>query len=89
MLYCCCLINYECNDVAIKWKLRSVMSDRKMSATNLAQLMGVNRVTVSGWANSDGIPPFRNPSVVLNQLCKLLSCTPSELIVYIEDDVDK
>lgn len=69
----------------IRWKLRSVMADRKKTATELAQQMGVNRVTVSGWANSDDIPAFRNPSNTLNQLCSLLECEPSDLIHYTVD----
>jgi DNA-binding Xre family transcriptional regulator len=32
----------------IRWKLRAVMADRKMTATKLASLLEVNRVTVSG-----------------------------------------
>jgi DNA-binding Xre family transcriptional regulator len=66
--------------VLIKWKLRSVMADRKMSATKLAELMGVNRVTVSGWANSDEVPTFRNFSETLDQLCRHLNCRVEELI---------
>lgn len=69
----------------IRWKLRSVMADRRKTATELAQQMGVNRVTVSGWANSDDIPAFRNPSDTLNQLCSLLDCIPSDLIHYTPD----
>lgn len=70
----------------IRWKLRSVMADRKMTATKLASLMGVNRVTVSGWANSDVIPNFSDTNDTLNRLCYFLKCTPDELIHYIRDD---
>lgn len=66
--------------LAIKWKLRSVMADRKMTATRLADLMGINRVTVSGWANSDEVPSFRNFSETLDQLCQHLNCSPADLI---------
>lgn len=66
--------------VLIKWKLRSVMADRKMTATRLAGLMGVNRVTISGWANSDDVPAFRNFSETLDQLCSHLKCDVSDLI---------
>lgn len=75
--------------VLIKWKLRSVMADRKMTATKLADLMGVNRVTVSGWANSDEVPAFRNFNETMNQLCKFLECTPAELIQYTPDEDPK
>ena len=70
----------------IRWKLRTVMADRKMSATKLAQLVGVNRVTVSGWANSDAIPNFENANGKLNDLCFYLECRPEDLIYYIPDE---
>lgn len=66
--------------ILIKWKLRSVMADRKMTATLLAELMNVNRVTVSGWANSDEVPAFRNFNKTLDQLCSLLGCGVEDLI---------
>lgn len=71
--------------VLIKWKLRAVMADRKMTATKLAELMGVNRVTISGWANSDEVPAFRNFNETLDQLCRHLSCRVEELIERVED----
>lgn len=70
----------------IRWKLRSVMADRKMTAKRLAELMDVHRVTVSGWANSDEIPNFGDTNRTLNKLCYLLNCTPNELISYTRDE---
>jgi hypothetical protein len=49
-------------------------------------LMGVNRVTVSGWANSDEIPNFGDVNGTLNRLCLFLACTPDELIHYTRDE---
>jgi DNA-binding Xre family transcriptional regulator len=72
--------------MAIKWKLRCVMRDRKMTATKLARLMMVNRVTVTNWANSDHIPAFRNPNEAIDQLCEFLNCSVTELIVYTKDE---
>jgi DNA-binding Xre family transcriptional regulator len=71
--------------LAIQWKMRSVMFEREITATKLAQQMGVNRVTVSNWINSKQIPAFRNPNETLNTICNLLDCTPSDLIVYTKD----
>ncbi|MBW4541667.1 MAG: helix-turn-helix transcriptional regulator [Myxacorys chilensis ATA2-1-KO14] len=70
----------------IRWKLRSVMADRKMTATKLADLLSVNRVTVSGWANSDVIPNFSDTNETLNKLCYYLKCSPEELISYTRDE---
>ena len=70
----------------IRWKLRSVMADRKMSATRLAELLGVNRVTVSGWVRSDEIPEFRGTHEKINSFCFFLECTPADLIHYTPDE---
>lgn len=70
----------------IRWKLRVVMADRKMTAKKLSELMGVHRVTISGWANSDAIPNFGDANATLDKLCNILECTPGDLIVYTPDD---
>lgn len=72
--------------MAIRWKLRSLMADRKMKVNQLAELMGVHRVTVSAWKNSDQIPPFADPNQALNELCFHLRCNPADLIEYVPDD---
>ena len=69
----------------IRWKLRSIMADKRMSATDLAKRLNVNRVTVSNWANSDEVPAFKKPNKVLDDICRELACTPGELILYIPD----
>ena len=61
------------------------MADRKMTATKLAMLMNVNRVTVSGWANSDDVPAFRNFNETLDQLCRHINCRVEELIEHVAD----
>ena len=72
--------------VLIRWKLRAVMADRRMTAIKLAELMKVNRVTVSGWANSDEIPAFRNFNETLDQLCEHLNCRVEDLIERVGSD---
>ncbi len=57
-----------------------MMADRKMTATRLANLMNVNRVTVSNWKNSDSMPSMDGSR--LNELCCHLRCNPSELIEF-------
>lgn len=61
------------------------MADRKMSATELASQMDVNRVTVSGWASSDTIPSFRDVSKTLEELCLHLKCKVTDLIVEMHE----
>ena len=70
----------------IRWKLRAVMADKKMSATRLAELLGVNRVTVSNWAGSAQVPDFRGTNERLNSFCMYLDCTPHDLIHYTPDE---
>ena len=70
----------------IRWRLRVVMADKKITATALAQELGVNRVTVSGWVASDEIPNFKQVGKTLSQLCKALKCNLAELAEYVPDD---
>ena len=72
-------------ELVIKWKLRSVVADRKVKVKELADALGVNRVTVSSWMD-DKIPAFRDPTSILDGLCRKLKCTPGELIVYEPDE---
>jgi DNA-binding Xre family transcriptional regulator len=69
----------------IRWKLRSVMADRRMTAVRLSELLGVNRVTVARWVGSDELPSFDEANKTLNQICYHLNCTPSDLIEYERD----
>jgi putative transcriptional regulator len=56
------------------------MADRKVSVNGLAELMGVNRVTLSGWKNADTMPMIDGDR--LDTFCQLLNCTPADLIEY-------
>lgn len=69
----------------IRWRLRIVMADRNVSAHDLAEWMGMSRVSVSRLRNTrnDSFP--RITGDVLNKLCKYLNCLPGDLIEYIPD----
>lgn len=64
----------------IRWKLRSLMADRKMKATQLAKLMDVSRTTIEDWKRVDEMPAFKNPSATLDALCQHLNCSLSDLL---------
>lgn len=67
----------------IKWRLRIVMADRKMSVTKLAGLVGVHRATLSEWKNADAMPFIDGDR--LNSLLKSLECELADLIIYSPD----
>jgi len=70
--------------VTIRWKLREIMARERVSATHLASLMGVHRVTLTNWKNSDKVPPLDGDR--LNDLCRFLGCVPGDFFEYIPDE---
>jgi putative transcriptional regulator len=67
----------------IRWRLNVVMADRRMSVKELAEKMGMNRVSISKLKASDEYPQISGET--LNKLCYYLRCTPSDLIEYTAD----
>ena len=63
----------------LKWKLRSVMADRKVSNKKLAKLMGVHRNTIQ-LLKSDSPTMIRLKH--LEELCHLLNCKPNDLFEF-------
>lgn len=70
----------------LKWKLRSIMADRKMSAIALSKLLGHSRSTVSEWMSMDTIPNFREAHQTLEALIKELDCSFTDLIQEMEGE---
>lgn len=67
--------------MGFKWKLRTVMADKKMTLKDLAEKLGVSIRTVQT-LKSD------NPSLTisrLEQICQALNCQISDLIEFIEE----
>lgn len=68
--------------MAIKCRLSTLMGERRIKMTELAQTTGLARSTI--WHlyhdRSEKIE-FR----VLNALCKGLNCQPGDLLVYVPD----
>jgi putative transcriptional regulator len=67
----------------IRWRLRVVMADRKMTNQALAQIVEMNPVSISKLKNADDFPKIGGET--LAKLCDALHCTPSDLIEYIPD----
>lgn len=73
----------------VRWKLRSVMADRKITNKALAEAVAMNPVSISKLKNADNLPEIGGDA--LAKLCDAItvlsgiSCTPSDLIEYIPD----
>lgn len=67
----------------IRWRLRVVMADRKMTNKTLAQIMNMNPVSISKLKNADDMPAIGGET--LAKLCDALNCTPADLIQYVPD----
>lgn len=66
----------------IRWKLRVVMADRHMSTQELADKMGMSRVSISRLRNTPNDAYPRITGEVLDKLCRVLKCQPTDLIEY-------
>jgi putative transcriptional regulator len=71
-------------ELAIRWRLREIMARQRMTNKRLADLMGVHPNAVSHLKNQDIMP--RIGADTLNDLCKFLGVTPSDLIEYVPDE---
>lgn len=69
------------NNAMIEWRLHIVMAERRINPSELAQMMGVNRVSVSRLKNAKRLP--RLTEETLNGLCKALDCQPGDLMRFI------
>ncbi|NJO93362.1 MAG: helix-turn-helix transcriptional regulator [Hydrococcus sp. RM1_1_31] len=67
----------------IRWRLRVLMAERNINNKTLAEMTGLNRVTISRLKNTDNLKQISGE--VLNQLCNALDCTPNDLIEFTPD----
>ncbi len=73
----------------VRWKLRMVMADRKITNKALADELGMNPVSISKLKSKDDLPEIGGES--LAKLCKAITklssipCTPNDLIEYIPE----
>jgi len=64
----------------IEWRLNVLMAERRISGSELAERMGMNRVSVSRLKNSLTMP--RLNEATLDKLCQALDCQPGDLLRY-------
>lgn len=74
----------------VRWKLRAVMADRKVTNKALAELLGMNPVSISKLRRTDDMPEIGGEA--LAKLCDGIAqlsgspCVPSDLIEFIPDE---
>lgn len=80
------MLNYGCSvmsNTVIEWRLHVVMAEQRISPSDLAEKMGVNRVSVSRLKNARSLP--RLTEETLNGLCRALNCQPGDLMRFKPD----
>lgn len=68
--------------MGLKWKLKDLMMERKMSNKLLAESMGIHRNTVLLLKEED---PVMIRLKHLETLCEVLECQPSDLFEFRSD----
>lgn len=80
----------EPNVGKVRWKLRVVMAERKITNKALAEFMGRNPVSIAKLKSVDELPEIGGDT--LAKLCEGIAalsnrpCLPSDLIEYIPDE---
>ncbi|EAF5293730.1 helix-turn-helix transcriptional regulator [Listeria monocytogenes] len=69
--------------MAIVLRLDRVMADRKISLNQLSQEVGVANVNLSK-IKTGKVSAIRFST--LNEICKVLSCQPGDILEYVADD---
>lgn len=69
----------------IKVNLEPIMKKRKVSSKELAEKIGITQANLSILKNTKG-KAIRFST--LNSICKILDCTPGDILLYVEDNDD-
>lgn len=67
--------------MAFKWKLRSIMADKKITLKDLAEKLGVSIRTVQTLRSDNPSIPISR----LEQVCRILNCQITDLVEFIEE----
>lgn len=67
----------------IKIRLKAVAADKGIMQKEIAALTGIRQPTLSAMNMNTA---KHIPLDVLDKLCKVLDCQPSDLLVYVPDD---
>jgi len=73
----------------VRWKLRAVMADRKVTNKALAEFLGMNPVSISKLRTTDDMPEIGGEALakLCDGIAKLsgIPCTPYDLIEFFPD----
>ncbi|WP_250564685.1 helix-turn-helix domain-containing protein [Adonisia turfae] len=70
--------------MAIKWRLAAVMADRELNYKELAEMVGMNKVTINRMKNKFELD-FNLTPATLEKLCSALSCQPGDLLRWVPE----
>jgi putative transcriptional regulator len=62
---------------------KSFAEKRRVTMNEVSEKTGISRPTLTRVAN---VPGYNTNTETISALCKYFSCTPAELLVYVEDD---
>lgn len=62
----------------VKWKLRALMADRRITNAELSKMVGLHVNTISKWKNSNEMPRISGPEI--DKLCEALKCSVFDLL---------
>jgi len=71
----------------IVWKLNELMARKRVKNKDLASALGVDENSVYRLRRTDLMPRLTEER--LNGICKVLSCQPGDLLVFIPDSNDE
>ncbi len=69
--------------MAIKNKLMVILADKELTLNELARLTGIRYATLWSFAKNK---TQKADYGILNQVCKVLDCTPGDILRYTPDD---
>lgn len=62
----------------VKWKMRLIMADKKMSVKQVSEGTGKHPNTIGKWKNTDEMPLISGPE--LDELAQVLNCSVDDLL---------
>ena len=71
-------------NMAIKWRLRQMMAERRITNVDLAERIGKHPNSITYLRRTDTMP--RVDAELLESLCNALNCDISDLLVRVPDD---
>lgn len=78
------MMKQERSYIVIKFKVKVMLAIREMTQKDLAERTGIRPPTISAICNNSA---KHLPIDVLDKMCEVLDCQPSDLMEYVKDDV--